>query len=174
MRKSLKFSKGMSPHKIFEISPSVYNTFRVLPERLQKIVYKIHCHLPIRRNMRKVLDDCFKKYHRLEHSSICLYRETTWSHEVFNFSLLLGEIDLWFCYFCTLKQKVRLDENQKKIWIFFSPGNCLPSAVLQMQICPFVDQRGSSFEVATKQSRHQRCSTKVMICKDCKSSIRST
>lgn len=67
----------MSPHKIFEISPSFYNTFTVLPKGLPNCLQNpapiiflqmfsmtftgIPFHLIIRRSIWKVLDDCFKK-----------------------------------------------------------------------------------------------------------------
>lgn len=181
IRKSLKSSRGMSPHKIFEISPSFYNTFTVLPKGLPNCLQNpapiiflqmfsmtftgIPFHLIIRRSIWKVLDDCFKKIPQVGAYALTRFIiEKQLGVMMYSNSHCLWV--RWTYDFATFapSNKIRLDENQKKRWMFFSPGNCLPSAVSQMQICPFVDQRRSSFEIATKQSRHQRCSTKVMIC----------
>lgn len=181
IRKSLKSSRGMSPHKIFEISPSFYNTFTVLPKGLPNCLQNpapiiflqmfsmtftgIPFHLIIRRSIWKVLDDCFKKMPQVGAYALTRFIiEKQLGVMMYSNSHCLWV--RWTYDFATFapSNKIRLDENQKKTVDVFSPGNCLPSAVSQMQICPFVDQRRSSFEIATKQSRHQRCSTKVMIC----------
>ena len=136
IRKSLKSSRGMSPHKIFQISPSFYNTFTVLPKRLPNCLQNpapiiflqmfsmtftgIPFHLIIRRSIWKVLDDCFKKIPQVGAYALTRFIiEKQLGVMMYSNSHCLWV--RWTYDFATFapSNKIRLDENQKKTVDFF-------------------------------------------------------